>query len=425
MGNKGQNSELLTRANFSDETLHVLAHCPVCAANADTSEAITEDFIEVFGEPHFFSVDLCPACGAVFSRARSINEKLYSPELDLEKEHGHQRPPLAPLSEESWNFGTKSMQVAELIRVLGADSTVKSGTVKYVEVGASDGTLFRMFRERAMSLGCNVEGILIESSGAALPCEAIEGCRVIAQSVLDVSDVEPGSCDVAVLSHCLEHFDNPREVIAKVGSMLRPGGVLYVEVPDGLRFDRSISAPLGYFHIVNFNILNLSWMIEALGFDLTDAEQRDHYPGIRVIARRSEAGEISAAPIGDVSAVLSRSGVRRWREEGKAALARLDAIGEDARVLVYGAGTHAVALLRHKPEWLRGKRMQFADSNPRIDQFLGRSVLTPDQIDFADYDRVVISSYAYQDEIARSLVERGCPATKLFRFYDDIFAYVG
>ncbi len=420
MGNEGQQTELLTRANFAEDTLHVLSNCPVCAAKANTHETITEDYIEIFGQPHFFSVDLCPACGAVYSRARSINEKLYSPELDLEKEHGHQRPPLAPLSEDSWNFGTKSLQVAELI-----DAVDSGGVVRYVEVGASDGTLFRMFRERAMAHGRAVEGTLIESSGAALPCEAIEGCRVIAQSVLNVSDVEPESCDVAVLSHCLEHFDNPRDVIAKVGTMLRPGGVLYVEVPDGLRFDRSISAPLGYFHIVNFNILNLAWMVEGLGFDLTDAEQRDHYPGIRVIARRTDAREPKAQSIGDVSVVLSRSGVRRWRDAGKSAFEKLRAIGSEERILLYGAGTHAVAVLRHKPEWLDGNRLQFADSNPRIGHFLGRGVLTPDEIDFENYDRVVISSYAYQEEIAQSLVERGCPAAKLFRLYDDVFAYVG
>jgi SAM-dependent methyltransferase len=413
-------AELLTRAAFSEDSLHVLDECPVCGGETASAEPVTEDYIEVFGEPHFFSVDLCPACGAVYSKTRSINEKLYSPELDLEKEHGHQRPPLAPLSEAAWNFGTKSLQVSEMGRAVG-----EAKHVRYLEVGASDGTLFRMFHQAAGRDGARVEATLIESSGAALPCEAIDGCRVIAQSVLSDIDVAQGSCDLAVLSHCLEHFDNPRDVIAKVRECLRPGGILFVEVPDGLRFDRSISSPLGYFHIVNFNIVNLAWMIEGLGFELIDAEQRDHYPGIRVIARRREGGAKPAAPLGAVSLALARNAVGHWRDAGATAFARLEERAPGGKILVYGAGTHAVALLRRLPDWLQGDKISFADSNPRIDTFLGRPVLSPAEIEFGEFDLVVISSYAYQEEIAKSLIVLGCPEAKLFRFYDEIFAYVG
>jgi len=411
---------LLTRANFSKDSLHVLDECPVCGGDTGSVEPVTEDYIEVFGEPHFFSVDLCPACGAIYSKTRSINEKLYSPELDLEKEHGHQRPPLAPLSEAAWNFGTKSLQVSELGRAVG-----EAKHIRYLEVGASDGTLFRMFQQAVGRDGADIEATLIESSGAALPCEAIDGCRVIAQSVLSDIDVAPGSFDLAVLSHCLEHFENPRDVIAKVRAFLRPGGILFVEVPDGLRFDRSISSPLGYFHIVNFNIVNLAWMIEGLGFELIDAEQRDHYPGIRVIARGRDGGTKAASPLGAVSPALARNAVRHWRDAGAAAIARLEERAPDGKILVYGAGTHAVALLRRLPDWLRSDRASFADSNPRIGSFLGRPVLSPSEIDFGKFDLVVISSYAYQEEIAKSLLGLGCPEDKLFRFYDEIFAYVG
>ena len=230
-----------------------------------------------------------------------------------------------------------------------------------------------------------------------------------------------------VMSHCLEHFESPRVLLTRMRRYLKPGGVIYIEVPDGLRFDRSIATPLGYFHIANFNVINLSEMIEAAGYELVDVLARDHYPGLRVVARRSTKSKthmVYTRP-NSLSVKLSTSAIQRWREKACAAFKKLDSVGIGKRRLVYGAGTHTVALLRRYPEWLDDASTSFADSNLRLNRFLNRPVMNLNDINFEQFDQVFISTYAYQEDVEKSLINSGCPSSKLYKFYDDIFAYVG
>lgn len=401
-------------AEFDTGTLKTLDACPVCKSNANDSEDIAEDFIELFGERLFYSVNLCPQCGIIYSRTRSVEDRLYSPELDIEKEHGHQRPGLSPLSDDVWNLETKTLQVAEIIAAMPAKSPVR-----YLEVGASDGMLFRMIHQRSVGHDQGLLATLIESSGAANPCEEIEGCHVVSQSFLDDFDLHEELFDIVVLSHCLEHFDNPRDVVTKAYDLLVPGGILYVEVPDGMRYDRCISTPLGYFHVLNFNLLNLAWLVEDLGFDCTEQVEREHYPGIRVIARKSHKSK--RIEISPRSLQLSQETINLWKQARVGAFDRLQNISVE-RTLVFGAGVHAIALFGQFPHWLGV--CDLADSNTRLKQFMGHAVLSPDDLDFSAYDQVIVSSYAYQNAIVRQLRDAGCPQDKLVTLYDEIFTYV-
>jgi len=399
---------------FDPSTLDTLKRCPVCDRDADSSEQIAEDFIELFGTRLYYTLDLCSHCGLIYSRTRSREDRLYTPEVDIEKEHGHQRPGLSPLSDAVWNLKTKTMQVAEIIASMG-----EMNRVKYLEVGASDGMLFRMVHQRMDEQGRSLSATLVESSGAAEPCAEIEGCTVVSKSYLEPFEGPEGGYDIAVLSHCLEHFDNPRDVVAKTYEMLAPGGVLYVEVPDGLRYDRCISTPLGYFHVTNFNLLNLAWMLEDLGFDCGEKTARDHYPGIRVIA--TKAADRHHENISPEALRQSQNALSIWKKSCEDAFARLQGI-PGARTLVYGSGVHTIALFNRFPDW--AGVCDLADSNPRVTSFLSYPVLSPNALDFSDYDHVVISSYAYQDAITAQLVNAGCPRDKIVTLYDEIFTYV-
>jgi len=399
---------------MTETPVKMLQTCPVCGVDAAKSERIADDFIELFGARLTYSVDLCPDCGIIYSRDRSRHDDLYTPAVDMEKEHGHQKPALAALSDGVWNLQTKTLQVAEIIAAMPSLEPVR-----YLEIGASDGMLFRMVHQRTGAQNRTLSATLVESTGAAGPCAAIEGCTVVSHSFLDDFDAPHAAYDIAVLSHCLEHFDNPREVIAKVHKMLAPGAVVYVEVPDGMRYDRCISTPLGYFHVLNFNLLNLTWMLADLGFDCGDRVERSHYPGLRVIATKSSRGH--RAPISEQSLRLSQAALGAWQDARKAAFDRLVGI-EGPGTLVYGAGVHTIALFERFPEW--AGTCDVADSNARVVDFLGVRVLSPGDLDFSAYERVVVSSYAYQDAIAKQLQDAGCPADKIITLYDEIFTYV-
>jgi len=402
---------------FDQSTLKTLDACPVCKHDANLCDHVAEDFIELFGKRLYYTVDLCPKCGMIYSRTRSQDDRLYTATVDMEKEHGHQRVGLSPLSDDVWNLQTKTQQVAEIV-----SATSRINALKYIEIGASDGMLYRMVQQRLKEHGRSLKATLVESTGAAEPCSEIEGCTVISQSFLEpfeAGEVDEGGFDIAVLSHCLEHFDNPRDVLAKAYDMLAPGGVLYVEVPDGLRYDRCISTPLGYYHVTNFNLHNLSWMIRDLGFTCYDEADRPHYPGIRVLATKGSAGK--GRDISPKAFSLSQGALAFWRKVRADIFADLDDLKPE-RMLVYGAGVHSIALFHQFPKWLGV--CDVADSNPRLKTFMGHDVLAPDTLDFAAYDHVVISSYAYQNVISKQLMDAGCGQGQLVKLYDEIFTYV-
>ncbi|MBI3072318.1 MAG: methyltransferase domain-containing protein [Deltaproteobacteria bacterium] len=57
--------------------------------------------------------------------------------------------------------------------------------------------------------------------------EPVPGVRKISRE----TDLEPGSYDLVVLSHVLEHVPKPVPMLATLRDLLRPGSALYVEVP--------------------------------------------------------------------------------------------------------------------------------------------------------------------------------------------------
>lgn len=84
--------------------------------------------------------------------------------------------------------------------------------------------------------------------------------------------------DVIVMSHVLEHFLDPGAMLRMIGSRLKPGGVLYVEVPhipvEAMhRYIDSVWAPrFDEPHITFFDPRSLTRMIEASGLSVEFCE---------------------------------------------------------------------------------------------------------------------------------------------------------
>ena len=84
--------------------------------------------------------------------------------------------------------------------------------------------------------------------------------------------------DVIVMSHVLEHFLDPGAMLRLIGSRLKPGGVLYVEVPhiplEAMhRYIDSVWAPrFDEPHITFFDPQSLSGLLHATGLQVEFCE---------------------------------------------------------------------------------------------------------------------------------------------------------
>jgi SAM-dependent methyltransferase len=92
---------------------------------------------------------------------------------------------------------------------------------------------------------------------------------------------EAAKADLIILSHVLEHVLNLTEAVTRIRTVLAPGGLVYVEVPDSSRYADCLAAPFQDFnteHINHFNSTALFNLFIAKGFKLE--EEGEKYLGL-------------------------------------------------------------------------------------------------------------------------------------------------
>jgi 2-polyprenyl-3-methyl-5-hydroxy-6-metoxy-1,4-benzoquinol methylase len=195
---------------------------------------------------------------------------------------------------------------------------------RLLEVGCASGE----FLEIAAAAGFEVEG-LEPDPGTSAGARERAGLPV-RTGTLDDAAYPPGSFDVVVLWHVLEHLDSPRRAIEEARRILRPGGVLGVETPaiDTLWFRvlRSRWRQLIPDHYFFFGRETLTRLIEGEGFQLLELEKvgrpmslrfaadrvRRIHPGLGAVARRTVSAlgaeeRTVTVNLGDIMLALARA----------------------------------------------------------------------------------------------------------------------
>jgi SAM-dependent methyltransferase len=137
---------------------------------------------------------------------------------------------------------------------------------RLLEVGAATGE----FVATALRAGYRVTGI--ETSEWA-----VKNSRTITQAVhhLDLRGLHEQypdeRFDGAAAFHTLEHIHEPRDFLAELRTVIKPGGLLFLEVPNGASRD---ARPAGHGwwmsrfhdHVYHYNPASLRQMLDACGF---------------------------------------------------------------------------------------------------------------------------------------------------------------
>ncbi len=81
------------------------------------------------------------------------------------------------------------------------------------------------------------------------------------------AEIEPGSIGLITANHVVEHFRNPFGALEKFYSWLKPGGYLYISVPNIVRSQKTPYARFHFGHIYNFSPKTLRMMARKAGFE--------------------------------------------------------------------------------------------------------------------------------------------------------------
>lgn len=138
------------------------------------------------------------------------------------------------------------------------------------EIGAFDGLLLSLFKKN----NNNVFGY-----------ELNDDARVYAKKEYDIDLKEnflesKNKYDIIILSHVIEHFREPKEILIKIKSMLKENGFIYIEVPNSpMPNECSYNMLMRYLnteHIVNFNMDNLIKFAESVDLKIVRSEYNNY-----------------------------------------------------------------------------------------------------------------------------------------------------
>jgi 2-polyprenyl-3-methyl-5-hydroxy-6-metoxy-1,4-benzoquinol methylase len=278
---------------------------------------------------------------------------------------------------------------------------------RLLDVGCATGALLAAFKRLGYTdlLGLDPSPVCARSAAE------LYGIEVRAQTIADLAD-STERFDCVMLSSVLEHVHDARESVSQLVNLLRPGGMLFIEVPDATRFAKHLSAPYQQFsmeHINFFTPRTLASLCETAGMELIALEQpirildTAEEPAITAMFGRARASAVSVPTTPTTDSSL-RTYVEESRLLDEQVRSRIEALQtSDEKFLVWGAGTHTLRLLAS--QILRTEHVEaFIDSNPRYQDKLlaGVPVRSPGALDQLEAP-IVISSRVFQEEIVRTL----------------------
>jgi len=260
---------------FSDR----IAVCPLCGGEISPWASKQR-------RGNLFHYDRCQKCDFLFVNPRPTLAALgdyYS--MHLDHKPPADVPPLSPATPDpsSDAYGA----IAQLLKL-------RPGSGRMLDVGAGGGG----FSLAAQAAGLTVTALEIDPTEAAA-LAAVPGLRVI-PTLFESFEMPPSSFDYVLMSHVLEHSQDPRAWIAKAALLLSPGGVLAVMLPNFNSIYRYVAGTRDpYFippdHLNHFNATSLSRLCASLGLREVHHATTTRFPSNVITKRLRLRGPIAPA----------------------------------------------------------------------------------------------------------------------------------
>lgn len=281
-----------------------------------------------------------------------------------------------------------------------------------VDVGCGKGGLLFWFQHNGYKKLMGVE----PSMGCVEYTRKVFG---IHSECADIEHLPSGmTADLVVISNVFEHLWDPIDAARSVDGIVKEGGYVCVEVPDGSRYDEFFYAPYYSFdmeHINHFDLISMENLWGRLGYRVLDkveyvgmpVEGRS-IPMLRVIVQKATAEE---KPL-----IVSRAceGISRFINLSRRAESALVEKMASLRtpVCYWGCGAYAKWFLNRFEATPVGTPEFIVDRSASGDRRVGDIPVVRPEVLFGSSERkamnIVVTSVLYENEIGKSLIEGGC-----------------
>ncbi len=383
---------------------HEVIHCLVCGSTV-FDPVYRRNGYTLSTSTHRLSFDLsyqhCSGCGLVFMAPQLSQQSIDQYLLHIAFTTMEQRPSLRQCGQQ---LRPVELETVRQHLEPGAD---------VLEVGSGDGKVLYYLQE---VLGYRVCGIDLSETYVEYTRNAL-GLDTRMESLESFEGRREGY-DLILSKHTFEHLADPVSGMRKVREMLKPGGLFILVVPS-LYSALYTLRDMFSAHNFLFTSYPMRRVLAEVGFEVISSDEGEE---LSYILRRGEPVVYhgKAAP-GEVARFLDHALNHYERRVGSAILRLNEALRQwrasAARLVIFGAGEHTATLLEQFD--FSGCDLRFiVDSNHHLrnSEHYGYRVVHPDDLAGEEFDRVVISSHEYQEEIATQLTELGY-GEKIYRIY--------
>ncbi len=207
--------------------------CPICGGKE-----------KLFGKTKEFEIYKCKNCGFGWTQGAALQKGDYHRDDDYIKEESL--------------FINIFQKRANLILNLS-----KPG--KVLEVGCSTGILLSLLQAK----GWDVTGVEISKPAAEIAKN--RGIKVYEQKFEKIKFTEKYDC--IIFNHTLEHLENPVQILEKTKSLLKPKGLLYIDLPNfdsltAMIFRKKWTLLLPQEHLWHFTSKSFKLLMNKLDFKI-------------------------------------------------------------------------------------------------------------------------------------------------------------
>jgi SAM-dependent methyltransferase len=277
-----------------------------------------------------------------------------------------------------------------------------------LEIGCGKGEFLEMMCEAGVGSGIGIDP-------SAHPERRLSEAAQRIEWITDFYSEEYShlQADAVVCRHTLEHIPAVRDFMDMVRAAIgdRTDTIVLFELPDVRRvLDEVAFWDVYYEHCSYFSAGSLARLFRASGFEVLDVsyEYDDQYLLIEARPSTTTPAPGDPLPIEDDMEDLARL-VDHFGSEYRSQISHWkDAVGNDRRAVIWGAGSKGVAYLTA----LGGGGLDYAvDINPhKHGMFMagtGQEIVAPEFLKGHDPDLVVVMNPVYEDEIRSQLGRLG------------------
>lgn len=281
---------------------------------------------------------------------------------------------------------------------------VSNKKARILDIGCSTGCLLSLLKERGYT---NLIG-MDPSPSCVETVKQRYGIEAIASTISALETTE--HFDVIILSAVLEHLVDLNSSTRKVASMLKPDGLLFLEIPDAERFFTHIFTPFQQFSIEHINYFtqhSVAYLLSKCSFKIIEMRKGANRgnqtidPNLFIVSKKSKMSDI---PImrdnaGEISIRKYIAQCSKIDWEMKHHLR--EKLSKEDKVIVWGVGTNTQRLLGDGLEL--SKVLYFVDSNINYagKKLHGLAVKLPGEI--RESNPILILTYSYQEEVIHQI----------------------